>query len=285
MRLSLRRRLSCPALSVVFSTQCLAGAFLQPPGQGVLIVTASFAEANKAYDSRGKLVAAPSYDKFEPRAYIEYGVFEKLTLVAETTYMQFRGASQQLDSLRILTEEARAGAPLFLPADHSGARYAGIGAGWVGARLGLLEWGSFILSLQASVRTASPAARRFLDMRERFQQDARLQLGWPFEFFGMPGFGDAQIGYRSVGQSGGEIRADVTCGVRPFDDLLLLAQGFTTVAPGDLRSTYMSSQKFQLSAVFDVTEKISLQVGGLAAVRGVNDSAERGVVTALWYKF
>lgn len=287
MRLSLRRLQRCAALSAFFSTPCVAGAFLQPPGEGVLIVTTSFAEAHKAYDSRGKLVAAPAYDKFETRAYVEYGVFEKLTLVAESSYMRFRGASssQQLEYLQILTEEARAGAPLVLPTGPSGARYAGVGSGWLGARIGLLEWGSFIVSLQASLQMASDSARRFLDMRERVQEDARLQLGFPIEFFGMPGFADVQVGYRSFGQSGGEIRADVGYGFRPLDDVLLLAQCFSIVAPGDSRSTFMSSQKFQLSAVYDVTRHISVQIGGLASVRGVNYSAERGLVSALWYRF
>lgn len=287
MRLSLRRLPLCSALSVFFSTPCVAGAFLQPPDEGLVIVTTSFAEASKAYDGRGKLVPAPSYDKFETRVYVEYGVFEKLTLIAETSHMRFRGASssRQLDDLQILIEEARAGAPLLLPTGASGPRYAGIGSGWLGARLGLVEWGSVVVSLQASLATASPSARRFLDMARGFQQDARLQFGWPIEVLGMPGFADAQIGYRSFGQRGGEIRADVTFGLRPFDGVLLLAQSFAMAAPGNLGSTFMASQKFQLSAIYDVTPKISVQLGGLAAVRGVNDAAERGVVSALWYRF
>lgn len=260
---------------------------MQPPGEGLVIVTTSFAEATKAYDARGKLVSAPSYDKFETRAYVEYGLFEQLTLVAESSYMRFRGASpsRQLDDLAILTEEARVGAPLFLPAGASGARYAGIGSGWLGGRLRLFELGPTTLSLQASIRAATPSARKFLDMKGRLQADARLQFGWPIQVRGIPGFGEAQLGYRSDGQSGGEIRADITCGARPFDRLLLLAQSYTVVAPGDFGSTFMASQKFQLSAVYDLTQKISVQLGVLAAVRGVNDAAERGVVSALWYRF
>ena len=153
------------------------------------------------------------------------------------------------------------------------------------ARLRLFELGPTVLSLQASLRTATPSARKFLDMKDRFQQDARLQLALPIQAYGFPGFGEAQIGYRSAGQSGGEIRADFTGGVRPFDSLLLLAQSFTIFAPGVFGSTLTLSQKFQLSAVYDVTPKISVQIGALAAVRGVNDSAERGVVSALWYRF
>lgn len=275
------------ALSASCSTACVAGAFLQPPGEGLAIVTTGFADAHKAYDSRGKLVSAPSYDKFETRVYVEYGLIEQLTLVAESSYMRFRGssASRQLEQLEILTEEARMGAPLQLPATDPGARYAGIGSGWLGTRLRLLEWGSTVVSAQASLRAATPSAQKFLDMKERLQQDARLQLGWPIEVFGMAGFADAQIGYRSAGQSGGEIRAEMTCGLRPIEGLLMLAQSFTVVAPGGWGSGSMSSQKFQLSGVYEVTPRVALQIGAFAAVRGVNDSAERGVLGALWYRF
>jgi hypothetical protein len=273
-------------LLAFWPANCVAGAFLLPPGEGLLIVTTSFEEATRSYDGAGRLTRAPSYKKFETRAYVEYGLFEQLTLVAETSHMHFRSASasRDLDRLAILTQEARAGAPLVLPDTSSDARYAGVGSGWLGARLRLLQLGSAVVSVQASLRAATPSAQKFLDMKRRLQHDARLQYGLPFRLFGFDGFGEAQIGFRSDGQSGGEIRADFTCGVRPIESLLLLAQSFAVVAPGG-RSISMASQKFQLSAVYDLTRDISLQIGGLAAVQGVNASAERGVIGAVWYRF
>jgi hypothetical protein len=46
----------------------------------------------------------------------------------------------------------------------------------------------------------------------------------------------------------------------------------------------MAAQKFQLSAVYDVTPAMSLQIGGVIAILGVNSPAERGVFTGLWWR-
>jgi len=280
---------SCAAaLSILHSTACRAGAFLQRPGEGIVILSTSFADAHKAYDARGRLVAAPSYAKFETQAYVEYGLVDALTFVAESSYMRFRGSdgSRQLEQLQFLTAEALAGAPLYLPAGvGGGARYEGLGAGWFGGRLRLLEWGATVLSVQASLRAATPGAQTYLDMKRRLQEDARLQLGWPIEIFGISGFGEAQLGFRSSGQSGDELRGEMTFGLRPIDGVLLLAQSFIAFSPWNGSAPFMASQKAQLSAVCDVTKEVAVQIGVRASLRGVNDSAERGLLGALWYRF
>ncbi len=146
--------------------------------------------------------------------------------------MDFRGASSSRpDYLNLLIAEAKARAPLSLTAP-SGPHFMGLGLGAIGARVRLFEVGNYVISLEASLRAASPSARRFLDMKDQWQADARLQIGRPIEIFGLPGFLDGQIGYRSRGQAGDEIRADVTCGLRPFDRWLLLAQSFSAITPG-----------------------------------------------------
>jgi hypothetical protein len=273
---------------VVWATASRAGAFLQPPGEGIAILSTSFAEAHKAYDSLGRLVSAPAYDKFETQLYVEYGLAEEITLVAETSYMRFRGsgALRPFEQLALLTQEARAGAALYLPPGvGAGARYEGLGAGWLGARVKLLGIGSVIVSAQGSLRGATDPGRKFLDMSEHMQADARLQLGWPTELLGFFGFGDAQIGFRSSGQNGDEIRGEITTGLRPRDDILLLAQGFFTFTPWASGGAFTASHRLQLSAVYDLTSAVSVQLGARAAIRGVNDSAERGLIGALWYRF
>jgi hypothetical protein len=270
--------------SIVASSNARGGAFLWPEGQGQAIVTTTFSSASKAYDSHGRLIETPSYRKFETQTYVEYGAFDWLTLVGSSSYTNFHGASSQLDHLSLLIDEAKAGAPLSLKGSD-GPRYAGLGVGSLGARIGMLQFGNYIVSLEASLRVATPSARRFLDMRDELQGDVRLQLGRSFELFGMAGFCDAQIGYRSRGQSGDEVRADFAYGLRPRGDLLLLAQSFTAATPGKTRDSFMYSQKFQASAVYDITANVSVQVGALAALQGKNSSAERGVLSALWYRF
>jgi hypothetical protein len=270
--------------STIAWSNAYGGAYLEPEGQGQLIVTTTFSNASKAYDSRGRLIRTPSYRKFETRNYVEYGALDWLTLIGESNYMNFRGASSPLDHLSLLIDEAKAGAPLSLKG-ADGPRYTGLGVGALGARVCLYQSENYVVSVEASLRAATPTARVFLDMRDELQGDARLQVGRTFEVFGLPGFYDAQIGYRWRGQSGDELRADVTTGLRPFGRLLLLAQSFTAATLGKPRAEYMYSQKFQLSAVYEVMQNVSVQIGALAALQGVNSSAERGVVSALWYRF
>jgi hypothetical protein len=255
-----------------------------PPGQGQAIVTTTFADARKAYDARGRLIETPSYRKFETSIYVEHGVLDRLTIVAEGGYMKFNGAAGPFDHLNLLIDEAKAGLPLS-PQAPPGARYEGLGLGALGARTMLFTWGDYIVSLQAGVRAASPAARRFLDMRDAVQGDVRLLVGRPFELFGLAGFFDAQLGYRTRGQNGDEIRADLTLGLRPLPPILLLAQSFSGFAPRGGPAGVVAAQKFQLSAVYDMTASLSLQLGAIAALGGVNSPAERGLISALWWRY
>lgn len=260
-----------------------AGAWL-PSGGGQAILTTTFADARKAYDAKGRLIETPSYRKFETRVYVEHGLFDWLTIVGEGGYMNFHGAAGPYDQLSLLIDEAKAGLPLSAPKPQ-GPHYEGLGLGAIGARTRLFTWGDYIVSLQAGARAASPAARRFLDMRDAVQADLRLLVGRPFDVFGLPAFLDAELGYRSRGQNGEEIRADVTAGLRPLPPVLVLAQSFSAFAPRGGPAGVVAAQKFQLSALYDLTTSVSVQIGAIAAIGGVNSPAERGLISALWWRY
>jgi len=270
--------LSCPAHPV------RAGAWLYPEGKGQIILTTTFANARNAYDASGRLVRTPSYRKFESRAYLEHGVTDWLTFVGEGGAMSFRGAPAPGDRLNLLIEEAKAGLPLTMQTPP-GVKFEGLGLGAVGGRVRLFDYGAYVFSFESSLRAASSEARRFLDMRDATQVDARFLVGRPFELFGMTGFVDTQLGYRTRGQNGDEIRMDMTAGIRPLDRLTLMAQSFSAVAPRGGMASLVAAQKFQLSAVYELTPSIALQLGGVAALSGVNSPAERGIVSALWWRY
>lgn len=261
----------------------VAGAWLYPEGAGQVILTTLFAGARNAYGPDGRLVATPPYQKLETRAYLEHGVTDWLTFLAEGGGMRFRGAPILYDPLELLIAQAKAGLPYYLPAPAR-MDYQGLGLGAAGARLRLLKGDDWVLSIEGSLRAASREAQRFLDMRSVPQVDARLLMGRSFSFLGMDGFTDAQLGYRSGGQNGDEIRIDMTAGIRPFERITLMAQSFSAVAPRG-RASRVTEQKFQLSAVFEATPAISVQFGGVAALGGVNAPAERGLMSAIWWRY
>lgn len=271
-------------LRILAAFPACAGAWLYPEGKGQLILTTTFANSQNAYDASGRLVRTPSYEKFEARAFLEHGVTDRLTFVAEGGAMSFRGAPSPTDHLDLLVAEAKAGLPLSIEAP-AGTKYEGLGLGAAGARLRLLDYGAYVFSFESSFRAASAEARRFLDMRDATQIDARLLMGRSFTLFGMSGFIDTQLGFRTRGQNGDEVRMDLTAGLRPLDGLMLMAQSFSAVAPRRGMATLVAAQKFQLSAVYDLTPSISVQLGGVTALSGVNSPAERGIVSALWWRY
>lgn len=263
-----------------------AGAWLCPEGHGQLILTTAFADARGAFDASGRLVATPSYRKFESRFYLEHGVTDWLSLIAEGGAMRFQGGGElaQLTQLDALIAEAKGGLPLILPAE-TGIKYQGLGLGAAGARLQLFALGDYVFSVETSLRAASHEARSFLDMRSPTQFDARLPMGRSLSLFGFTGFLDAQIGYRTRGQNGDEIRMDFTAGFRAVDRLMLMAQSFSAVAPRGGLSTFMAAQKFQLSVVYELTPAISTQIGAVTALSGVNAPAEHGLIGAVWWRY
>lgn len=271
-------------LCLAADRSAVAGAWAFPEGKGQVILTTLLAGARNAYGPDGRLVSTPPYRKIEARAYLEHGLTDWLTLVGEGSAMSFRAAPTPYDPLDLLIAEAKAGIPFYLP-PPAAMKYQGLGLGAAGARVRLLDTGDYVFSAQASLRAASQDARRFLDMREKMQVDARLLMGRKFEFVGFGGFFDAQLGYRSGGQNGNEMRLDLTAGIRPFDSVLIMGQSFSAIAPRGVRTSSITEQKFQLSVVYEATPSISVQIGAVKALGGVNAPAEQGVISAIWWRY
>ena len=258
-------------VAVLAGPPARAGALLFPEGEGQAIFTTTFSNASNAYDSQGRLVKTPSYRKFELDGYVEYGATDWLTLVGQGGGMDFRGSSS-------------ASAPFSASASPAPS-YAGLGLGSIGARVRLGEIAGYYFSLEGSLRAASHSAETYLDMRDFLQVDARVQMFHSLETWGFPAFLDAQLGYRSRGQNGDEIRADLTFGVRLQPAVLLMAQSFTAIAPWPTSAGSFAAQKFEVSGVYDLNRTFSLQLGLVYAPFGVNAPAERGIVSAVWARF
>lgn len=238
-----------------------AGAWLEPAGQGEIILGGTFSDSLRAYDVHGRLAPLSSYKKFELTAYTEYGLTDAVTLIAAPSALDFR-------------------------AKPPGESYAGVGVLEAGGRVKLFDIGETIFSAQATLREASNARSRiFLDTGRGLQADARVLVGRQFTIFGFPGFSSIEIGYRSPGGFGHEVRADLTLGVRLMDKVLVLLQTFNIGAINTVPLYPTGSNKIALSAVYDVTPKVSVQLGGIVGLPGVNITTERGLIAALWYRF
>jgi hypothetical protein len=89
MRLVCLRILAFSA-SLLVAAGAQAGAWLEPPGQGQVILGGSFSDSLRSYDVRGRLAPVSSYRKLELTAYVEYGATESVTLIAQPSVLDFR---------------------------------------------------------------------------------------------------------------------------------------------------------------------------------------------------
>lgn len=249
------------------SGRARASAFNEPAGHGVVILSATVDGGDRSFSADGnRFVPTTRYRKRDLSAYIEYGVTDWLQLVLKPDLVA-----------------VGLGGP-------SPARYTGFGTSEAGAQVRLLVFGPAVLAAQGSVQLpASTRDRnRALVGNTSRNADGRLLLGVAFPIGRWPSFLDAEAGYRPR-DSGApdEVHVDLTLGTRPRPDLLLLLQNFTTVPKARGTAWFPASQYSNLKAsvVYDVTLHWSLQLGVYETIEGRDALRERGVSTAVWYRF
>jgi hypothetical protein len=212
------------------------------------------------------LAPTPRYGKFELQGLIEYGLTDRFTVIAAP-------GLQHVDI-----------------AAPTSAQRTGLGYAEFGGRYRVLTGDSWVFSAQTTVRipgtadSANPAAIGYTGV----ETDIRGLLGYSFGIAGMPSFVDLQLAQRFRGGAPpDEFRADVTLGIRPAPKWLVLAQSFNVFSEGSGVPPFTSYdyQKFQLSAVYELTPWFALQAGVTTTYAGRNALQENGLVLGAWYKF
>lgn len=260
-----RARSAALLVAATWPTGVLAGAWTLPEGTGQMIVTGLVSSADSVFDARSDIAGRPDFEKGTASLLLEYGLTDSLTLVGSGEF----GSERDGDL------------PAARPAIFDAA---------LGARLNLLEANGIVLSGQLSARLERAQAvgdEGFAGLDWTAPQiEPRLLAGYGFRLGGYPAFVDTQAGYRfAVGEGPDEIRLDVTFGIRPWEHVLLLAQGFSTVARGGDAGSPYAFHKAQGSLVYDLNDRWSLQAGAFATVAGHNALRERGLISAVWYRF
>jgi hypothetical protein len=242
-----------------------AGAWTLPQGSGQVVVTTTASTANSGFDGSG-LAPTARYNKLELQGLIEYGITDRLTVIADPGLQHVDIAS---------------------PTD---ARRTGLGYTELGGRYRLLQVDSWVLSGQTTLRvpgtndTSNPAAIGYTGV----ETDVRALVGYGFEIRAMPAFVDVQVAQHfRAGAPPNEFRADATFGVRVAPQWLLLAQSFNVISEGAGSALFASYDyyKLQLSAVYSVTPSVSLQLGGFTTYAGRNALQENGMIFGAWYRY
>ncbi|MCB8840471.1 hypothetical protein [Aurantimonas sp. VKM B-3413] len=251
-----------------FPRQGRAGAWTLEERTGQAIVTGLYSGANESYGADGRAGPRPDFEKGSASALVEYGLTDAVTLLG----------SGEIGS------EREGNYPFARPALSQLA---------IGVRVRMYEADGFVASVQLSglVQDAQKVGDEATDTFGWTAPviEPRALLGYGFTICGLPAFVNAEAGYRAAtGEGPDETKIDLTAGIRPLPDLLVLAQSFSTLSAGrggGEDAAGYSYHKAQLSAVYDMSETWSLQVGGFATVAGTDALKERGLITALWYRF
>jgi hypothetical protein len=235
-------------------------------GQGQVLVTGSLSAADQAFDNSESAQPIPRYEKFELQALIEYGVTDRFTLMAMPGFQHV-----DIDG-------------------PAGGQRTGLGYSEFGGRYLLLQGDAWVFSGQTTLRVpgtfqnGNPAGVGYTDP----ELDFRVLLGRSFSAGSLPAFVDIQLAQRfRMDDPPDEFRVDLTFGVRPLPQWLLLAQSFNVFSEGAGEAGFSSYRyhKFQLSAVYDITPAWSLQLGAFTTFAGRNALQENGVILGAGYKF
>jgi protein XagA len=244
----------------------LAGAWTLDPGRGQLIFQGAGSMASKRFSHNGRSLKSDRFSKSSLTQTLEYGIRDGTTGVLG------------LDLQGMQT------------AYPDGPQSRGTGQIHLGLRHRLYQNNGLVISAQikgiAGYERSMPKQNA---VDPRLAAESRLLVGYGFTLGGMQGFADVQAGYRwHGGPSQDEFRLDATLGIRPHIRWLLLLQSFNSISVARDRrygTGRIQHNKLQISAVYDLTQRWSLQIGGFTTLRGRETMKETGVLTAAWFKF
>ena len=253
-------------LALLFAQPALAGAWTQQKGKGLVIANVAHSTADTRFDDVGDTASVKDFQKTEIRVYLEYGLTDWATFVAQPEWRHKETGPER------------------------GEEVDGLGRVDAGVRIRLWQNDSSVFSVQASGRMPgasdklAPANGGDTD----WEADARLLYGRGFPLWGRHAFTDMQLGYRvRFGDPADELRFDLTTGIDVTPKILALFQSFNSVSIGEAKGPFLPTREHKISAgiVYRFDEDWSFQVGGLVTVGGRNALKERGVVLGIWRSF
>ena len=255
---------AAPAL--FWAAPVFAGAWTQDQGQGELIVTTLFDEADQSFDQAGHFTPTPAYHGDQANVYVAYGVTDWLTAIVRP--------GVQSSSL----------------ASAENQRYTGLGDSEIAVQGRVWSDDSTVISLLAGVRAPTLGGATNLSFQGPSgpEYDFRLLLGHNFTLWSLSGFVDFSAGYRLVGEGApDEGHFDATFGLYVTRDLLVMAQSFNTISGASHNPQFpqWAQSKAQLSLVYRLTPLWRAQIGAYTTLAGQNAYRENGALLALWRKF
>jgi len=254
-----------------------ASAWNEEKGHGQIIVTSSFLNTSRSFDSNGDSHLFPdggSFRQYAVYTYFEYGLTNRFNFVANVA-LPFLGYSNTFGS----------------------QSSAGFGDVEVGLRYRLNSRESrWATSLQLVTKfPAYPAARNPAPGNHQEDVEIRFLAGRGSKWAGHDVFWDAEGAYRyRSGDPADQLRGDLTGGIHISQRWMAMLQLFSIRSlrnGAPLTTTNPNAQsdfdlyKGQASLVLTVTSKTRLQAGWTNAFAGRNTGRDHSIIFAVWRNF
>lgn len=248
--------------------QAEAGAWNQRAGEGQVISTSFWSHADQIYDEDYRTVPLRGFTKTETRLYLEHGLTDGLTLVAN-------GALQSLNF--------RDGDSRF---DFDGLDDLELGLQFkTSAREGLST------ALRFSYVVDSRLDNQAVDLlRGGDQYEVRALLGQSRETLLGDFFYDAQFALRTESFKGIDaVQAAVTLGYKPTQRWLIMSQSYLNFSESDFVDGFTVPEQTQLNSTLSIAHQYRpgryIQIGGGQTVLGQNIVKERSVFIGIWREY
>lgn len=247
-----------------------AGAWTRQAGSGLYIQNASYYFTNKFFDNSGNKKAFSGYGKYELNPYLEYGLNDGLT-IGSNIFLQ--RASQTRNNINNQTNW-------------------GIGDSEFFTRLRLWQENGFILSAEPMVKLPS-LARNAAEPQignRNFDTAITFSGGYGYKAWKLDHFVNIDITYNHrFGAPNDQLKFAGTAGFSLSDSWMAIAQVFNTSRLGaNIGPAFTESSaddynltKLQISAIYKIDSKLSLQTGIFSNIAGRNSGAGNGVVLAI----
>ena len=250
-----------------------AAAWTLEKGSAKLITSLTYYNSNEFSNHKGDKQHQTDFTKWEINPLVEYGIKSDLTF----------GVSPRLQYAR----QNQQGRNIDLTALSSVDIYL---------RKRLFTNERWVVSLQNLIELPGihNSSSSLIDTKTT-DLESRILFGYSFPMQGQYHFTNFEVAYRArINGISDEFHADSTLGIRFSEQWLLLMQSFNTLAVagalGNNATSLTNSSGFdlsktQLSMVYALTPRISLQAGVLKDLWGRNTGIGDGVLTAIWVDF
>lgn len=246
-----------------------AGAWTRESGRGLFVQNFSYYSTNKYFYNSGKKQQINSYRKYELNPYLEYGVRNWLTV-----------------GVNLFAERA----------SQNRETNWGIGDSEFFARARLWKQSNFVFSAEPMIKLPSLSEKTDTPKIGNNNLDTGLTLsaGYSFKYLELDHFINIDGGYRHrLGKPNDQLKFSATAGMSVTKKSKILAQIFQTEQVNNKNNvtfTQSSSDdydltKLQISGIYEIYDRISLQLGVFTNAAGRNTGSGDGGLIAISKEF